>query len=155
MRAHAEGGHIVNTAGMAGLQSGLGFSPYAASKFAVVVVSEGLHTELRGLGIGVTVLCPGYVRTNMGRSARNRQERYGTARPPSPAGRAGALATRQAELQQSGLDPSSLAQRTLTAIREDELYVFTHPEMHSEVRERFARITAAVEEAERWASAGR
>ena len=63
IRAHGEGGHIVNTASLAGLQSGLGFSPYATSKFAVVAMSEGLAMQLKPLGIGVTVLCPGFVRT--------------------------------------------------------------------------------------------
>ena len=59
--AHGEGGHIVNTASMAGMNSGLGFSPYSASKFAVVNMSEGLAMQLKPLGIGVTVLCPGPV----------------------------------------------------------------------------------------------
>ncbi|MDB5639100.1 MAG: short-chain dehydrogenase, partial [Bradyrhizobium sp.] len=57
IRAHGEGGHIVNTASMAGMNGGLGFSPYVASKFAVVGMSEGLAMQLRPLGIGVTVLC--------------------------------------------------------------------------------------------------
>ncbi len=56
IRGHGEGGHIVNTASMAGMQSGLGFSPYAASKFAVVAMSEGLALERKPSGIGVTVL---------------------------------------------------------------------------------------------------
>src|SRR5262245_35411600 len=75
IRAHSEGGHIVNTASMAGMQSGLGFSPYSASKFAVVNMSEGLAMQLRPLGIGVTVVCPGFVRTRISESRRNRQER--------------------------------------------------------------------------------
>src|SRR5271156_4557869 len=65
IRAHGEGGHIVNTASMAGLNSGMGFSPYSASKFAVVNISEGLAKQLSGLGVGVTVLCPGFVRTRI------------------------------------------------------------------------------------------
>ena len=77
IRAHGEGGHFVNTASMAGMQGGLGFSPYVASKFAVVAMSEGLATQLKPYGIGVTVLCPGYVRTRIGESGRNRPERYG------------------------------------------------------------------------------
>src|ERR1700730_1821191 len=85
LRAHGEGGHIVNTASMAGLQSGLGFSPYATSKFAVVAMSEGLALQLAPLGIGVTVLCPGFVRTRISGSGRNRPERYGPARAPGPA----------------------------------------------------------------------
>jgi len=87
IRAHGEGGHIVNTASMAGLQSGLGFSPYATSKFAVVAMSEGLAMQLKPLGIGVTVLCPGFVRTRISGSGRNRPERYGPARAPARAGK--------------------------------------------------------------------
>ena len=72
IRAHGEGGHIVNTASFAGFVSGLGFSPYAASKFAVVNMSEGLALQLAQSGIGVSVLCPGYVRTRISDSARQR-----------------------------------------------------------------------------------
>jgi NAD(P)-dependent dehydrogenase (short-subunit alcohol dehydrogenase family) len=147
MRAHGEGGHIVNTASMAGLESGLGFSPYAASKFAVVSMSEGLARELSPLRIGVTVLCPGFVRTQISRSARNRPERYGKppALPPNSPG--GILAAESARLQQAGLDPSDVAKRTLSAIQNDELYVFTHPGMREAVRKRFATIEAAMDEA--------
>ena len=127
IRAHGEGGHIVNTASMAGMVSGLGFGPYSASKFAVVAMSEGLAMHLKPLGIGVSVLCPGWVRTRITESARNRSERYGPARPPDPTGPANVVA----ELVQSGLDPSVVAQRVLTAIRKDQLYVFTHPEMRA------------------------
>src|SRR6202171_439349 len=91
IRKHGEGGHIVNTASMAGIYSGLGFSPYVASKFAVVGMSEGLATQLRPLGIGVTVLCPGYVRTRIGESGRNRPERYGATQTPDRASPAGGL----------------------------------------------------------------
>lgn len=73
IRGHGEGGHIVNTASMAGMNSGLGFSPYAASKFAVVNMSEGLAKTVAPLGIGVTVLCPGFVRTRIWESGRNRR----------------------------------------------------------------------------------
>jgi NAD(P)-dependent dehydrogenase (short-subunit alcohol dehydrogenase family) len=147
IRAHGEGGHIVNTASMAGMQSGLGFSPYAASKFAVVTMSEGLATQLKPLGIGVTVLCPGFVRTRISESARNRPDRYGPARSPDPASPAGMLAAHLAEHSQAGLDPSEVARQVLTAIREDELYVFTHPEMRDEVEERFAAVIAALDKA--------
>src|ERR1051326_4260301 len=85
IRAHGEGGHIVNTASMAGMNSGMGFSPYSASKFAVVNMSEGLAAQLRPHGIGVTVVCPGFVRTRINESARNRPARYGEGRTPEPA----------------------------------------------------------------------
>jgi NAD(P)-dependent dehydrogenase (short-subunit alcohol dehydrogenase family) len=147
IRAHGEGGHIVNTASLAGMNGGLGFSPYVASKFAVVGMSEGLATQLEPLGIGVTVICPGYVRTAIGESGRNRPERYGPTQTPDPASPAGLLLAHIAERLRSGLDPSTVAARVLAAIAEDELYVFTHPEMRGEVEERFAAITAAMDKA--------
>ena len=147
IRAHGEGGHIVNTASMAGMNSGLGFSPYVASKFAVVGMSEGLAAQLKPFGIGVTVLCPGYVRTRIGESGRNRPERYGATQTPDPASPAGLLLAQIAERLQSGLDPSDVAARVLAAIREDEVYVFTHPEMRAELEDRFAAIMTAMDKA--------
>ena len=149
MRAHGEGGHIVNTASMAGLQSGLGFSPYCASKFAVVTMSEGLALQLKPLGIGVSVLCPEFVRSRISDSARNRPERYGESIKPDPASYAGQLAAHLAERSQAGLDPDIVAAQVLTAIHEDELYIFTHPEMRGEMDERFAAITAAMDKAQK------
>jgi NAD(P)-dependent dehydrogenase (short-subunit alcohol dehydrogenase family) len=148
IRAHGEGGHFVNTASMAGLSSGLGFSPYVASKYAVVGMSEGLAAQLKPSGIGVSVLCPGFVRTGIGESGRNRSERYGATQTPDPASPAGQLLAYIAERLRTGLDPSEVAARVVSAIRGDELYVFTHPEMRDEVEERFAAIMAALDRAE-------
>ena len=149
IRTHGEGGHIVNTASMAGMNSGLGFSPYSASKFAVVNMSEGLAMQVAPLGIGVTVLCPGFVRTRIWESGRNRPGRYGPAQAPDPASAAGKLAAQLAELGRSGLDPTDIASQVLTAIREDQLYVFTHagPSWRAELKERFGAILAAMDKA--------
>jgi len=149
IRKHGEGGHIVNTASMAGMNSGLGFSPYAASKFAVVNISEGLAKQLAPLGIGVTVLCPGFVRTRIWEASRNRQDRYGPAARPEPGSPAGKLAAHLAELGASGLDPADVAAQVLAAIRNDELYVFTHHsrEWRAELEERFDAILAAMDKA--------
>ena len=147
IRAHGEGGHIVNTASMAGMNSEFGFSAYSASKFAVVNMSEGLATQLAPLGIGVTVLCPGAVRTRLSESGRNRLARYGPSQKPDPAGAAGTLAAQIAEQLRSGLDPSDFAAQVLTAIREDELYVFTHAHRRGELEARFAAILAAMDKA--------
>jgi NAD(P)-dependent dehydrogenase (short-subunit alcohol dehydrogenase family) len=141
IRAHGEGGHIVNTASRAGMKSGMGFSAYSASKFAVVNMSEGLALQVKPLGIGVTVLCPGFVRTRISESGRNRQEQYGPSQKPST------LAAQNAELVRSGLDPSDVAAQVLTAIREDELYVFTDHDVswRRELEARFAAILAALD----------
>lgn len=145
IRAHGEGGHIVNTASMAGIVSPLWLGPYTASKAAVVAISEGLARQLAPLGIGVTVLCPGYVRTRISESGRNRPERYGPASAPDPASPAGVLAAQIAERVRSGRDPSEIARRVLSAIREDQFYVFTHPDMRADAEERFAAILAAMD----------
>ncbi len=145
IRGHGEGGHFVNTASMAGMQGGLGFSPYGASKFAVVSMSEGLHLQLKPHGIGVSVLCPSYVRTGIGNSGRNRPERYGASQPLDPASPAAAMVAEIAKNLQAGLDPADVAARVLVAIRGDQLYVFTHPGMRAEVEDRFAAILAAMD----------
>ena len=147
LRAHGEGGHIVNTASIAGMLSGLGFDPYTTSKFAVVAMSEGLMSQLKPLGIGVTVLCPGYVHTHLSESERNRPQRYGRTWQPDPTSPAGALMAEMAARMQAGLDPQNLAALVLEAIRSDELYVFTHPELGVEVDRRFAFIQAAMKKA--------
>ncbi len=149
LRTHGEGGHFVNTASMAGMNSGLGFSAYVASKFAVVGMSEGLATQLAPLGIGVTVVCPGFVRTRIWESGRNRQERYGAPRPPDPASEAGKLLARLVKLGSAGLDPDAVAAQVVGAIRAGELYVFTHAgaDWRAELEARFAGILAAMDKA--------
>ena len=148
IRSHGEGGHIVNTASMAGMINGMGFSPYAATKFAVVAMSEGLRMQLQPLGIGVSVLCPHYVRTRIGESGRNRPERYGQSQPLDPASPAAAMVAEIARQLEAGLDPASVAARVLNAVREDELYIFTHPGMRAQVEPRFAAILAAMDRVE-------
>jgi NAD(P)-dependent dehydrogenase (short-subunit alcohol dehydrogenase family) len=145
IRAHGEGGHIVNTASMAGMNSGLGFSPYVASKFAVVGMSEGLSEQLKPHGIGVSVLCPHFVRTRIGESGRNRPERYGETQTPDPASPAGQMLALITASIAAGLDPADVAARVLAAIREDQLYVFTHPNMRGHVDARFAAIQTAMD----------
>jgi NAD(P)-dependent dehydrogenase (short-subunit alcohol dehydrogenase family) len=147
MRAHGQGGHIVNTASAAGMQSIMGFAPYAASKYAVVSMSEGLALQLVSDGIGVTVLCPSFTRTRISESGRNRQERYGATLVPDPKGPAGIKAADHAKRLQSGHEPSQLAALTLDAIRDGDLYVFTHPNLNWEIEERFAAIQSAMDKA--------
>jgi NAD(P)-dependent dehydrogenase (short-subunit alcohol dehydrogenase family) len=146
IREHGEGGHIVNTASMAGMISGMGLSPYTATKFAVVAISEGLRPQLQPLGIGVSVLCPHFVRTRIGESGRNRQERYGQSRPLDPDSPAAAMVADIASRIEAGIDPAAVAARVLDAISNDELYIFTHPNMRELVDQRFAAIQAAMDE---------
>jgi NAD(P)-dependent dehydrogenase (short-subunit alcohol dehydrogenase family) len=136
------GGHIVNTASMAGLRPGPNLGAYTVTKYGVVALTETLAIELAqdGSQVGVTVLCPGPVHTNIGTSTRNR-----------PPGLEGSLA--DAELQmtegRTWMDPDEVGDITVEAIRDGELYAVTHPAMFPPVQERFERITAAFEKRER------
>jgi NAD(P)-dependent dehydrogenase (short-subunit alcohol dehydrogenase family) len=145
MMKHREGGHIVNTASMAGMANGMGFSPYAATKFAVVAMSEGLAMQLQPHGIGVSVLCPDFVRTRIGESGRNRPSRYGEAVPLDPASPAAQFVAEIARRLEAGIDPADVAAKVLAAIRNEELYIFTHPNMRLAVDDRFAAIQAAMD----------
>jgi NAD(P)-dependent dehydrogenase (short-subunit alcohol dehydrogenase family) len=145
IKSHGEGGHIVNTASMAGLVSAPRLEPYCATKFAVVALSEGWAQQLAEFGIGVSVLCPGFVRTRIHESARTRQERYGANREYSEA--ENAQRATGAQLIQSGLDPVIVGERVLEGIMADELYIFTHPEMNEWAEGRFVAIRSAFERA--------
>ncbi len=155
MKAHAEGGHIVNTASMAGIVSAPGMGPYSASKFAVVGLSEGLAAELAEHQIGVSILCPGWVNTRINESARNRPGRFdgqdAVSKPgkePSAASLASSpQAQRVAEALRSGMNPKQVGERVLNAIRNNELYVFTHPEMRTGVDQRHLNIATAFDRA--------
>ena len=124
LQSHGEGGHIVNTASMAGFLP-FGFGSYGATKFAVVGISEALATELEPQGIGVSVLCPGWVATLITESRRNWPKDYGAPPPRS----IGPLAEQIAELVRNGMAPSDVAALVLKAVRDNELYIFTHPDM--------------------------
>ena len=145
LRAHGEGGHFVNTASMAGMVGVPWFAPYGPSKFAVVAMSEALSMQLEPLGIGVSVLCPEFVRTRIMESERNRPERYGPRQTQDPGSPGRVIAAQMAERVQAGIDPSEVAARVLAAISEGELYVFTHPNMRAAVEKRFAAILAAMD----------
>ncbi|MBI1238387.1 MAG: SDR family NAD(P)-dependent oxidoreductase [Alphaproteobacteria bacterium] len=144
--SHGEGGHFVNTASMAGMISPAGMEPYNATKFAVVAMSEGWREQLAPKGIGVSVLCPGFVRTNIYDSQRAKQSRYGERAAAPGEDNLGK------QLIQAGLDPAKLAQRVVEVIRDNELYIFTHPDLRSIVEMRFQKIMEGFDSAARSAA---
>ncbi|MGH6878957.1 MAG: SDR family NAD(P)-dependent oxidoreductase [Rhizomicrobium sp.] len=147
IRSHGEGGHFINTASMAGLISPPGMEPYAATKFAVVAMSEGWAQQLQPLGIGVSVLCPGFVRTRIHESGRSRPERYGGSGEVD----AGVGASRQDAIENvmHGIDPDIVGARVIEAVKAGELYIFTHPMMREFAEARFQTIRAGFDAAER------
>ena len=141
LQANPDGGHIVNTSSMGGLATMAGLGGYAVTKFGVVALSETLALELAADGskVGVTVLCPGTVRTNIATSTRNR-----------PAGLAdGGLVDVDLEKSEFGasmrwIDPEDVGDIVVNAIRQGDLYAFTHSDMKAPILERHQRIADAL-----------
>jgi NAD(P)-dependent dehydrogenase (short-subunit alcohol dehydrogenase family) len=142
---HGQGGHIVNTASIAGLISGSG-NAYNVTKYGVVALSEGLRVELAPRGIGVSVLCPGFIRTHIIDSVRNLPERFG-ARPTAPAdpGSQAAIETWLGNVRQridGGIDPLYVGELVREGIEGDWPYIFTDNEFEPFIEARFAGIKA-------------
>ena len=138
MIAQKQGGHVVNTASMAGLIASQGLGVYNTTKYAVVGLSETLQKDLRPYGIGVSVLCPMGVATAIRRSDRNRP-----AHLRNEAGPAGSEVT----LIGRTLAPEQVADMVVASIRANRLYVITHPESLEPLRRRFQRMEQAIQEA--------
>ncbi|HVM53779.1 MAG TPA: SDR family NAD(P)-dependent oxidoreductase [Acidimicrobiales bacterium] len=138
MLAGGEPGHVVNTASLAGHVAGPFMGPYSASKFAVVAISESLYHEMnmQGGAIGVSVLCPGWVNTNIHSSERNRPPALGGGAGRADDGRADMLK----QMLATGMPPAEVASLVLQAIREDHFYVLTHPDMTPAVETRMKAI---------------
>ena len=137
-------GHIVNTASMAGLMPG--FSPaYDASKHAVVAISEGLHSTLRtaGLPIGVSCLCPGWIRTGILDSDRNWPDELGE-RPVADA--AGEISLKHVgRAIAEGTPPAVVADHVLDAVRADRYWVFPNPDFVEIAMDRFQTIGEGID----------
>jgi NAD(P)-dependent dehydrogenase (short-subunit alcohol dehydrogenase family) len=141
IRAHGEGGHVVNTASLAALvPMPAPFVIYVAAKSAVVAISETIRTELMQEKIGVSVLCPGPVRTNIHELAKNRPVQFGVGDAFREAENAGA--TRVAF--PSMMEPAEVGALVLKAVRNDELYIITHGEWRSMAAARHAALIAAM-----------
>lgn len=132
IRSHGEGGHVVNTASISGffIRKGRNQGAYSMSKYAVVALSEALEQETTDADIGVSVLCPGPVRTNLLASI--------STAPATPTGMGGRL------------EPDAVGRRVVQAIRDREFYVLTHASERDVIKARHARIEAAFDRAEAW-----
>ncbi len=121
-------GHIVNTASMAGMVAEHpGIGSYSSSKFGVVAMSEVLRREMEPHGVGVSVLCPGLVASNL---PANTMRIGGMVRDPS-------VATLESDMK-----PDTVGEMVVRAIGDNRLYIFTHPERKVGVQQRYADILA-------------
>jgi NAD(P)-dependent dehydrogenase (short-subunit alcohol dehydrogenase family) len=139
IEAHGEGGHIVSTASIAGLIPGSG-PAYDVTKYGVVALSEGLRVALAPRGIGVAVLCPGFIRTQIMNSRRNVPQRFGTIEEPPTEGPRAEFVKMVEERVSKGIDPLFVGELVREGIEQDWSYIFTDNEFEPLIDERFAAI---------------
>ena len=143
IRAHGEGGHIVSTASLAALvPMPSAFVIYAAAKAAVVTISEAIRGDLAKDNIGVSVLCPGPVRTNIGELAKNRPPQFGVGDAYREAEEAGATRVSFPSM----MEPAHVGALVLNAVRNNDFYIITHGEWRSHAAARHAAVLAAMPE---------
>jgi NAD(P)-dependent dehydrogenase (short-subunit alcohol dehydrogenase family) len=137
---HGEGGHIVSTASIAGLISGQS-TAYNVSKYGVVALSEGLRRELAPRGIGVSVLCPGFIRTQIMNSRRNLPKRFeGEVRTLPTSGPIAEQISMIRERVSQGIDPIYAGELVREGVEKDWPYIFTDLEFEPMIEARFAAI---------------
>lgn len=134
-----QGGHVINTASMAGLVGMQWLGIYCASKFAVVGLSEALHRELKPAGVGVSVLCPMIVDTNINENSV--RMRPTDLRNPGES----LLVPPAAEMKGGTIAPDEVGRRVVRAIERRDLYILTHPEQRDFLRRRAAKLDAMFE----------
>lgn len=138
MKANGQGGHVVNTASMASFLCGPAPGIYNTTKFAVRGMSESLRYSLAPHGIGVSVLCPGLVKSHIFASDEVRPDALKAGAKPVNSEMVGRLE----QLHQVGMEPDVIAARVIEAIEANRFYIFSHPEFRDELRGLFDEIIA-------------
>ena len=144
MSSQAEGGHIVNTASAAGLLSTPASAAYNVAKHGVVTLSETLYHELQATApqVGISLLCPAWVKTGINQAVRNRQPRFGVA---APAGEySAAFEARIAQALDAGrLSAADIAAAVFSAVAEKRFYVIPHRRINQAIELRLRDILLA------------
>ena len=142
MHEHGEEGHVVTTASLAGLMGGMG--TYGVSKHAVRSLSETLNQDLRERGskISSSVLCPGFVNTNIANSERNRPSSLIQSQEPTINQEAAAA---MAEMLKNGKQPNEIAEIVVNAIKDNVFYILPHPAWDDHLRAHFELILSRKE----------
>jgi NAD(P)-dependent dehydrogenase (short-subunit alcohol dehydrogenase family) len=134
IQSHGEGGHFINVASMAGHVASPSMTPYHATKFAVVGYSEGLKLELVAHNIGVSVLCPAWVKTDIHRSALGKPSQSGSEDDP--------MFQKMEAVIAAGIDANDVAEWTAKCVEDDRFYIFTHPAFATFIDQRHEVIKA-------------
>jgi NADP-dependent 3-hydroxy acid dehydrogenase YdfG len=135
--------HVVNTASLGGLVAAPLMSAYCVTKFGVVALSESLRLELSGTQVGVSVVCPAFVKTSLGSAERNMPESVNQGLSEEELTFRNQVGQGAAALIDGGIDPSEVAERVLVGIHADALYVLTHAEAVKAFKRRADKILAA------------
>lgn len=138
IQSHGEGGHIINTGSMAGHVAPGGMGPYNATKYAVVGYSESLKAELMPHNIGVSVLCPGWVRTNIHTTGFGRP----SGGPTLEEAKDDPQFQEMDAVIKGGLDPDKVADWVSECVEANRLYIFTHEIMKMGIDMKYAQIQA-------------
>ena len=139
MIALGKGGYIANTASMSGLIASGPAGIYSASKFAVVGLSQALRQSLDQYDIGVSVLCPGNVNTNIAESTATRPAHLQNSGYHFD----GAVMTAFQNIYSAGMDPEQLAQHLMEGMKRNQLYVIPYPEMRQRLADHFETVLAS------------
>ena len=142
LRAHKEGGHIVSTASMGGLMVTDNAGVYSTCKFGVVAMMQCLRQDLAAEDIGVSVLCPAAVRTNIYQHESMRPPQY-QAKGPASASQHVDESERIKGMLAMGMDPAEVGQKVLRGIVANQLYIFSHP-MPQPIQERRDALLASL-----------
>lgn len=147
MKEHGEGGWVINVASMAGMMGVAYGGSYTATKVAVVGMSESWHAEFKPDNIQVSVLCPGFVKTRINQSHRNKHTEYKKEEQAEmeSSENMSVLADHLQAVIDAGLAPEIVGERVVEAISAGELYIFTHPNYRKVVQARFKAIDEAFE----------
>ena len=143
MIANAGGGHVIITSSVSGLFTGAGAGVYVTTKFALVGLAEALHADLKQNGIGVSVLCPGPVKSELFESTIAVRPRALSATGSVPIVPPG-VAREHTPIFTTAPGGDEIGQRVLNGIRNDELYILTHPEIRPVLEARARALLAAL-----------
>jgi NAD(P)-dependent dehydrogenase (short-subunit alcohol dehydrogenase family) len=136
MLAHGEDAHVLNTASYAGLMGFAYSGPYCATKSAVVALTEAVRSELETTPIGVTALCPNFMRTPFFSSGTKRQARFGGPKDVWSTVNNDTREQLSREME-AGLDPAAIARIAIAGIRDNRFIVVTHPEGRALLEQRY------------------
>jgi len=131
---HGEGGHIVNTASMAAFLPAASAGIYTAAKFGVRGLSEALRLSLYPHNIGVSCFCPGLINSTIYESEKVRPAELSS---PENTSKNQQFMDKLPEIHKFGMDPEEVGEKVLAGIRENNMYIFSHPEFKDELKELF------------------